>query len=74
MTRFILALVAVLLCLAPLAQRAAAQSSEDVVWVQIEAHPSLSVAQARARLYAGSLEDVNGFALGGNWYGIVLGP
>ncbi|MBL3702384.1 peptidoglycan-binding protein [Sulfitobacter sp. BDSS02] len=52
----------------------AQQAGQDIAWVQIEAHPSLSVAQARARLYAGSLEDVNGFALGGNWYGIVLGP
>ena len=74
MTRFILALVAVLLCLAPLAQRAAAQSSEDVVWVQIEAQPSLAEATARARAYAAELEDVNGFSLGGGWYGIAVGP
>ncbi|MEX0338479.1 MAG: trypsin-like peptidase domain-containing protein [Arenibacterium sp.] len=52
----------------------AQQSGQDVVWVQIEAHPSLRVAQERAQLYAGALEDVNGFSLGGNWFGIVLGP
>ena len=53
---------------------AAAQSAQEVVWVQIEAHPSLATATARARDYAGSIDDVNGFALGGGWYGIALGP
>jgi len=51
-----------------------AQSGDEVVWVQIEAHPSLRVAQDRASVYAGALPDVNGFSLGGSWYGIVLGP
>lgn len=58
--------------LAPLP--AQAQQADEVVWVQIEAHPSLQVAQARAQLYGGALADVNGFSLGGGWYGIVLGP
>ncbi|ASM71683.1 trypsin-like peptidase domain protein [Pseudosulfitobacter pseudonitzschiae] len=53
---------------------AAAQSAQEVVWVQIEAHPSLATATSRARDYAGAIEDVNGFALGGGWYGIALGP
>ncbi len=53
---------------------AVAQSPNDVVWVQIEAHPSLTTAQERAQLYARELEDVNGFSLGGGWYGIALGP
>ena len=53
---------------------AAAQSAQEVVWVQIEAHPSLATATDRARDYAGAIEDVNGFALGGGWYGIALGP
>lgn len=53
---------------------AAAQSAQEVVWVQIEAHPSLATATDRARDYAGGIEDVNGFALGGGWYGIALGP
>lgn len=52
----------------------AQQGAEEAVWVQIEAHPSLTTAQDRARAYAGGLEDVNGFSLGGNWYGIALGP
>jgi peptidoglycan hydrolase-like protein with peptidoglycan-binding domain len=52
----------------------AQQSGAELVWVQIEAHPSLRVAQERAQLYSGALDDVNGFSLGGNWYGIVLGP
>ena len=53
---------------------ALAQARDEVVWVQIEAQPSLAEAQARARAIAGRLQDVNGFALGGGWYGIVLGP
>ena len=52
----------------------AQQTDEDVVWVQIEAHPDLAVAQERARLYSDRLADVNGFSLGGGWYGITLGP
>ena len=44
------------------------------VWIQIEAQPSLTAATDRARIYAADLPDVNGFALGGGWYGIALGP
>lgn len=51
-----------------------AQSAEDIVWVQIEAHPSLRSATDRAQDYSAGLQDVNGFALGGGWYGIALGP
>ncbi|MCR9125062.1 MAG: trypsin-like peptidase domain-containing protein [Rhodobacteraceae bacterium] len=50
------------------------QAQEDVVWVQVEAQPSLTAAQERARSYASALPDVNGFALGAGWYGIALGP
>lgn len=53
---------------------ALAQSADDIVWVQIEAHPSLREATDRARDYTAGLQDVNGFALGGGWYGIALGP
>lgn len=49
-------------------------AQDDVVWVQIEAQPNLNAALERARDYAGQLEDVNGFSLGGGWYGIALGP
>ena len=65
---------AVLILMVAMRPAVAQQAGQDVVWVQIEAHPSLRVAQDRARLYSGNLDDVNGFALGGNWYGIVLGP
>lgn len=58
-----------------LAHAAIAQDqSANVVWVQIEAQPSLNVATNRARAYERDLKDVNGFALGGGWYGVVLGP
>jgi len=49
-------------------------AQEEVVWVQIEAQSSLSQANTVIRDYASRLEDVNGFALGGGWYGIALGP
>jgi S1-C subfamily serine protease len=47
---------------------------QSPVWVQIEAQPSLSKAQDRARDYGAVLPDVNGFSLGGGWYAIALGP
>lgn len=75
MTRIFSALLAAVLTLTVLSVSAArAQSPDDVVWVQIEAQPSLAEATARARIYAAQLEDVNGFALGGGWYGIAVGP
>ena len=49
-------------------------AQQDVVWVQIEALPSLTAAQDRVRNYAATLPDVNGFALGSGWYAIALGP
>ena len=48
--------------------------AQEAAWVQIEAHPSLITARERAGLFAGRLADVNGFDLGGGWYGIALGP
>lgn len=48
--------------------------AQDAAWVQIEAQPSLTAAEERARSYAASLPDVNGFSLGGGWYAIALGP
>ncbi|MDW3222883.1 MAG: serine protease [Paracoccaceae bacterium] len=56
------------------AHLARAQSSDEVVWVQIEAQPSLQGGENRARAYSSTLADVNGFSLGNGWYGIVLGP
>jgi len=49
-------------------------AAQDSAWVQIEAQPTLSSAQERARAYAAALEDVSGYYLGSGWYGIVLGP
>ncbi|MFD1342326.1 trypsin-like peptidase domain-containing protein [Litorisediminicola beolgyonensis] len=43
-------------------------------YIQIEAQPSLNRAEDRVRDYASYLQDVNGFSLGGGWYGIALGP
>lgn len=44
------------------------------VWLQVEALPTLSRAQDRARLYDRQLDDVSGYALRSGWYGIALGP
>ncbi len=57
-----------------LAARTSFAQTPDPVWVQVEAQPSLSRAQERVRELSAALPDVNGFALGGGWYGIALGP
>lgn len=49
-------------------------AQEEPVWIQIEAQPNLNTATERAREYAANLPDVNGFSLGGGWYGVALGP
>ncbi|MBV7393818.1 serine protease [Mameliella sediminis] len=65
----------VLVVAAALAQDGpAAQAADDIVYIQVEARTSLASAQDSVRDYAGRLPDVNGFALGGGWYGIALGP
>ena len=48
--------------------------AQQLSWIQVEAQPTLNAAQDAARGYAARLDDVNGFYLGGNWYGIALGP
>ncbi|MEM9580477.1 MAG: trypsin-like peptidase domain-containing protein [Pseudomonadota bacterium] len=48
--------------------------AQQTAWVQVEAQPSLAAAEARARVYATSIADVNGFSLGGGWYAVALGP
>lgn len=73
MTRIFTALFAALLLIF-VSGTSRAQSPDDVVWVQIEAQPSLALATDRARAYTTLLQDVNGFALGGGWYGIAVGP
>ncbi|MFU8836557.1 MAG: serine protease [Roseovarius sp.] len=74
MKHFVSALV-VMLFAAPMATLAQNDpGGARVVFVQIEAQPSLAEAQARVRVYARDLPDVNGFALGRGWYAIALGP
>lgn len=51
-----------------------ALAQEEVLWVQIEAQPSLESARDRAQIYATDLPDVNGFELGAGWFAIALGP
>lgn len=53
---------------------AQADDPEEVVWVQIEAQQSLARATDRARAYTTLLQEVNGFAVGGGWYAVVVGP
>nr|WP_299373669.1 serine protease [uncultured Tateyamaria sp.] len=50
------------------------RAQTETVWIQVEAQPSLATATQRAQDYAAELPDVNGFSLGGGWYGIALGP
>lgn len=51
-----------------------ARAQDDIVYIQLEARTSLAGAQESVRGYADRLEDLNGFALGGGWYGVALGP
>lgn len=53
---------------------AAPVSAQDRFWVQIEAKRTLTEAQDRARFFAQRLNDVHGFYIGSNFYGILLGP
>ena len=70
MTRYFLGFMLTILLSVP----AAWSQDEPLVWVQIEAQPSLAQAQASARRYGADLQDVNGFSLGRGWYAIALGP
>ena len=53
---------------------AAKVHAQDRFWVQIEARQTLAEATERARSYARSFDDVQGYYLGRGFYGIVLGP
>ena len=64
----------VLIFAATVTLRAPMAQDGERVWVQIEAQPSITLAEQSIRAYAQRLQDVNGFALGGGWYGIALGP
>lgn len=49
-------------------------AAQDLVWIQVEAQPSLRSAEDRVRSYAVRLPDVAGFQQSRNWYAIALGP
>lgn len=49
-------------------------TSQEIAWIQVEAQPTLTQAQARVRAYAGQFDDVAGFRLRSGWYGVALGP
>lgn len=68
MTRIFRSLVFIIFTLAGPA------AAQDTVFIQIEAQPSLTQAEDSLRQYASQVQDVNGFALGGGWYAIALGP
>jgi peptidoglycan hydrolase-like protein with peptidoglycan-binding domain len=51
-----------------------AASAQDRAWVQIEAQPTLTEAEERARAYAAAFSDVAGFRMASGWYVIALGP
>ena len=55
------------------APREAQGAAQDSIWLQIEAQPSLDIAQERARAYAALFPDVAGFDTRG-WFAIALGP
>lgn len=68
------ALALMLMYSTPSPVHAQANDTDDVVWIQIEAQPSLNRATDRARAYTSLLQDVNGFDIGGGWYAVVVGP
>ncbi|MBP0481091.1 trypsin-like peptidase domain-containing protein [Sagittula salina] len=43
-------------------------------FIQVEARTSLAGAQSSVRQFGQGLNNVNGFSLGGGWYGVALGP
>lgn len=51
-----------------------ATAQQTPVWVQVEAQPTLTGAQNRARAFDARLDNVAGYYIGSGWYGIVLGP
>jgi hypothetical protein len=71
MLRFVLAILALSLGLylaAPTTARA-----QDV-WIQIEAKPSLTEAEDRARAWTAMFDDVQGYVTNSGWHVITLGP
>lgn len=74
MSRILSVFLAVLTLSFGSAALAQSTNPDEVVWVQIEAQQSLTRAKDRATAYTTLLQDVNGFAVGGGWYAVVVGP
>ncbi|MDA5093510.1 trypsin-like peptidase domain-containing protein [Aliiroseovarius sp. KMU-50] len=62
------------LSLIPQATFAQTAQTQNAIWIQVEARPSLREAEERVRDYASRIDGVNGFRVGGRWYAVVLGP
>lgn len=60
--------------LTPQMGHAQAAQTENLIWIQVEALPTLRAADDRVRAYAGQIDGVSGFRVGGSWYAVVLGP
>lgn len=57
------------------AQDAASDLAQsDLAWIQLEAAPDLATAEAHARVFAAGAANLAGFAAGGKWYVLALGP
>ncbi len=49
-------------------------AAQETVWLQVEAQPTLSEAEAAVERYAARLGGVTGFVTDTGWYAITLGP
>jgi len=43
-------------------------------WIQVETRPTMAEAEERARAYADVFPGVEGYAMAGGWFAVVLGP
>ncbi|MEM9434996.1 MAG: serine protease [Pseudomonadota bacterium] len=48
--------------------------AQQANWIQLEAHRTLQEAEARARDYSGTFNNIRGFRLNSGWYALALGP
>lgn len=71
MLRYVLAILALSLGL-HLAAPTAAQAQD--AWIQIEAKPSLTEAEERAKAWTAMFDSVQGYVLDSGWHIIALGP
>jgi len=49
-------------------------AAQQTGWIQVEAHPDIATARARAALFSGRFDSVRGFRLDTGWYAIAIGP